>query len=210
MKSFKEYLTESTKVYEFKVKIAGEHQSDVATKIKAALGEFEISSCSAGKRTPIQERHSEFPEHRNVHMTVYDIATNYPCTSKQIQDKLCAIMNISHASVKVRSMAEEKEMMINHQYDKLSGQALGGTMQEPSDNSDLVGEKHKMNFLSSLTHERHQGTQVKGFNDEILARSVPGLAKEYRKEKQSTVEKAHRSPVAKRPDDIGAKAMESR
>ena len=55
MKSFKEYLTESKRVYEFKVKIAGNCPKDCASQIKTALSQFHVESCSAGKSTPIQE-----------------------------------------------------------------------------------------------------------------------------------------------------------
>ena len=68
-----------------------------------------------------------------------------------------------------------------------------------------------MNFLHELTKEKHQGTQIKGYNDELLASSVPGSAKEYRTStKESTVEKAHKSPVAKKPVDMVAKVIGAR
>lgn len=178
MKSFKEYLTESKKLYEFKVKIAGDTPKDCVQKIKAALGEFHVAVVSAGKTVPIQERHSEFPEHKNISMTVFDVTTNYPATNKQIQDKLAAVLNLSHASVKVKNLAEEKEDEINHQHDKRTGKAVIGADYEDSNNQDLVGEKYAMNFLQELHKEKHQGTQVKGYNDEILASGAPQHSKE--------------------------------
>jgi len=162
MKSFKEYLTESKKIYEFKVKIAAECPKDTVAKIKAALGEFHVSSVSAGKSVPIQERHSEFPEHKNINMTVFDVTTDYPATNKQIQDKLAAVLSLTHTSVKVKNLAEEKEDEINHQYDKRTGKAIVGTIQDPSDNSHLVGEKYMMDFLKELNQEKHTGTQYTG------------------------------------------------
>jgi hypothetical protein len=178
MKSFKEYLTESKKIYEFKVKIADDCGKDTAQKIKSALSEFHVGSVSAGKSVPIQERHSEFPEHKNISMTVFDITTNYPATNKQIQDKLAAVLSLSHNSIKVKNIAEEKEFEINHQHDQRTGKALGGTEQEPSDHQDLVGEKRVLSFLQELNKEKHQGTEVKGVNDELLAAGAPKHVKE--------------------------------
>jgi len=178
MKSFKDYLTESKKIYEFKVKIAGDCPKDCSAQLKAALAQFHVSSVSAGKSTPIQERQSEFPEHKNVGMTIFDVCTDYPATSLQLQDMVAAHLGVAHANVKVKSVAEEREHEINHAHDQRSGQALVGTDYEPSDNQDLVGEKHKMNFLKELGKERHQGTQVKGYNDEILSSGAPGPSKE--------------------------------
>ena len=178
MKSFKEYLTESKKIYEFKVKIAADCPKDTVTKIKAALGEFHVSSVSAGKSVPIQERHSEFPEHKNINMTVFDVTTDYPATNKQIQDKLAAVLSLAHTSVKVKNLEEEKEDEINHQHDRRTGKALVGTVQDPSDNSHLVGEKYMMDFLKELNQEKHTGTQYTGVNDEILAKGNPKHDKE--------------------------------
>ena len=61
MKSFTEYLTESKKVYEFKIKVAGECPKDCASQVKKALAQYKVEKCSAGKSTPIQETQEEFP-----------------------------------------------------------------------------------------------------------------------------------------------------
>jgi hypothetical protein len=178
MKSFKEYLTESKKIYEFKVKIAMDCGKETAQKIKGALGEFHVGSVSAGKSVPIQERHSEFPEHKNISMTVFDVATNYPATNQQIQDKLASVLSLPHNKIKVKNIAEEKEFEINHQHDQRTGKAIGGTEQEPSNHQDLVGDKRALSFLQELNREKHQGTEVKGYNDELLAASAPKHVKE--------------------------------
>jgi len=178
MKSFKDYLTESKKIYEFKVKIAGDCPEDCSAQIKGALAQFHVATVSAGKRTPIQERHSEFPEHKNCNMTVFDVTTNYPATSLQVQDLVAAGLGIVHNSVKVKSLAEEREHEINHANDQRTGEALIGTDYESSDNQDIVGEEYKMSFLKELGKEKHQGTQVNGYNDELLADSAPKHSKE--------------------------------
>jgi hypothetical protein len=133
---------------------------------------------SAGKSTPIQERQSEFPEHKNVGMTIFDVATDYPANSVQVRDIVAAHLGLAHANVKVKSFAEEREYEINHANDQRSGKALIGSKQDPSNHQSLVGEEHKMNFLKELNKEKHQGTQVKGFNDEILAAGAPKYSKE--------------------------------
>ena len=53
MKNFKEYITESTKVYPFKVKIAGDIPENFEKNMKSALSKFSVESMSKGKRTPI-------------------------------------------------------------------------------------------------------------------------------------------------------------
>ena len=202
MKSFKDYLTESKKIYEFKVKIAGDCPKDCASQIKLALAQFHPTGVSAGKRTPIQERHSEFPEHKNVNMTVFDVTTDYPATNRQLHDMLTSHLGMPASTIKVANMAEEHEHEINHANDKRTHTAVGGTEQEPSNHSDMVNDAYKMKFLQELGKEKHQGTQYKGINDEILADSVPGFAKEYRKEKQSTKESIHASRIGTKQNTL--------
>jgi hypothetical protein len=197
MKSFKEYLTESKKVYEFKVKIAGDCPTNCQAQIKSALAEFHVASVSPARRTPIQERHSEFPEHKNVHMTIFDVTTDYPANSVQVRERVASGLGLAQANVKVKTIGEESEHAINHEHDERTGEAILGTDYEASDNSDLVGEKHKMAFLADLNKDKHQGTHIKGINEKLLAGSVPGQAKEYRKEKDITVEKGTVSPMSK-------------
>jgi len=179
MKSFKEYLTESKRVYEFKVKVAGDHAKDAVEQLKAALSEFHVASVSAGRSTPIQERQTDFPEHKNTQMTVYEVTTDYPATSLQIRDRVAAGLGTTHNCIKVHSALEEQEYEINHQYDERTGEALIGKMQDPSDNSDLASESQKMNFLKDLNKQpRKTGEQITGYNDAILASAPPKHVKE--------------------------------
>jgi uncharacterized protein (DUF433 family) len=173
MKSYKQYLAESKKTYEFKVKIAGEHPDNAVEQLKGSLSQFHCNTVSKGMTTPIQERHSEFPEHVNIGMTIYDVTTDYPATAMQIRDMVATGLGITHSHVVVRNMAEEMEHAINHQYDEISGEAIGGTMQEPSDHSNMINDTYKYNLLKELGKEKHQGTQITGINDQLLAKKAP-------------------------------------
>jgi len=168
MKSFKNYLTESKKIYEFKVKIAGECPKDCGQQIKAALAEFHVSGVSAPRRTPIQERHGEFPEHKNIQMTIFDVTLDYPANSMQVRERIASGLGMGQANVKVKTLGEEAEHVINHQHDQPTGEAIIGTDYEPDDNSNMYGEKYNMGFLKELSKDKHAGTEVKGVNDKLF------------------------------------------
>lgn len=174
MKSFKEYLTESKKTYDFKVKIAGDCPKDCATKIKEALAMYDITSCSAGSRAPIQENQTDFPELKNVGVTVYDICLNYPTTSREVRACVAEKLNFTESSIKVRNPAEEAEVELNHEHDEATGEAL---LEKPEleeiDGQKLVGDKHVMSMLKELNKHKTTGTQVKGTNDKLLAKKAP-------------------------------------
>jgi len=191
MKSFKDYLTESVKIYEFKVKIAGECPKDCASKLKSALAQFHVQSCSAGKSTPIQERQSEFPEHKNVATTVFDVVTSYPATSLQVRDMVSERLGIPSANIRVRNLQEELEDEINHQHDKRTHKAVIGTDYEPSNHQDLVGDKRKMNFLQELNKDKKSMEQYTGVNDELFSKT--GNSK--KQPEMSTEAKAGKSVV---------------
>jgi len=204
MKSFKEYLTESKKTYEFKVKIGGTCPKNCAEQVKAALAQFHVESCSAGKGVPIQEHHAEFPEHKNIEMTIFEVCTSYPATSLQIRDKVAEALNIAHSLVKVKTPADEKEHAINHAHDHKSGKATLGTDYEASNHQDLVGEKHMMSFLKELSKEdRKLGKEVEGSNEKLF----PKTGKVKTQTEESIKEKASHSPVAKRPEDVVKKVF---
>jgi len=174
MKSFKEYLIESKQTYEFKVKIAGECPSDCTSKIKSALTKFQVESCSSGKRTPIQETQADFPEQKNVEVTVFDVCTAYPATSLEIRDLVAEHCNILLSCIKVRNLKEQEEEALNHANDELSGEALLEKSElEDTDGQKLVGEKQKMNLLKELGKNKKTLTQYKGVNDKILAKKAP-------------------------------------
>ena len=177
MKSFKEYLMESKKVYEFKVKIAGDHK-DASKQLKQRLASLGVESVSAGKRLPIAEMHIDFPAHTNTNVTIFDVTLAYPATTAQVCAEVCGALNCNANAVVVRNLKEEAENEINHAHDKKSGEALLGKDHEAGGAQDQVGEKQKMSLLKELSKNRAELTQYKGVNDEILAKSNPASKSE--------------------------------
>jgi hypothetical protein len=168
MKSFKEYLTESKKIYEFKVKIAGECPKDCQAQIKAALAEFHVASVSAARRTPINPHYADFPDHKNIRMTIFDVTTDYPANSMQVRERVASGLGMAQANVKVKTIGEEHEYEINHAHDERTGEAIIGTDYEPSTNGHLYGEKYNLSFLKELGKEKHAGKEIKGINEKLF------------------------------------------
>lgn len=172
MKSFKEYLTESKKVYEFKIKLAHEVEN-ASEKIKQALSKYNVESCKEGKRTPIQETQVDFPEHKNISVSVFDVSTSYPANSAQVRAALAETLGLTETCIKVRTPGEESECALNHANDEKSGDALLGKDYTAEDNQSTVGNARAMELLKELSKVRHELEQYKGVNDQLLASSVP-------------------------------------
>ena len=157
MKSFKDYLTESKKVYEFKVKIAGDLPQGFDKALKTALSQFSVESISKSKRTPIQESPIDFPGIKHAEVTLFSVGLSYPTTSPIVKAAITNILRIEESRVLVRTNGEEAEAAMNAE-SMLAPDgkvAILGTDYEASDNQDLVGEKHKLSFLKDLGKSKH-------------------------------------------------------
>lgn len=166
MKSFKHYLFESKKIYEFKLKIVGDHTKDDAPeKIKSALVQYNATRVSS-KSTPIQETQVDFPDQKNVAITIFDITTDYPATNDQISSAVSAALSTPIANIRVRNTHEEAEEIYNKQFSEKSGKALLGTDYKDECNQSIAGEQQKMSFLASL--KNLELDQYTGVNDELF------------------------------------------
>ena len=109
MSNFKHYLTEATKTYEYKVKIAVQVSDDFATRMETACQKFEVQKLSAGKKTPIQSLPLDFPTLKNESVTIYDLQTSYPVAVRELKEYIADYMKISPACVVVRTPGEPTE-----------------------------------------------------------------------------------------------------
>lgn len=173
MKPLKEYMAASKKIYEFKIKVVGEQKECAVAKLNDAFASFDIISCSAGARSPIQENQIDFPDHKNSNATVFDISLNYPATSLQVRNLVAEALNVTQGEIVIRSTLEQLEYEINHAYDEISDEALLGAPYEKSNNQDCVGEKHTMSLLKELGKTKHAGTIYKKVNEKLLAKKAP-------------------------------------
>ena len=153
MTSFKEYLAESKKTYPFRVKVAGEIQKDLASRVKEALAKYDCKKVGASKRTPIQETHIDFPELKNIEVNTFEIELNYPTTSFVLRNELSEKLNISQALIKVRNPVEEAEAEMNHAHMLAPGQGeslLEKDYETNADGQKIVGQDHVTSFLKEL------------------------------------------------------------
>lgn len=177
MSLLKQYIAESVKTYNFKVKIAGDLNEDTVEKMNAALKKYDCDGVGKGKRTPIQETPLEFPEMKNTHVTIFDINCRYPVTSHVLTQYLAEKLAMSASCIRVRNPGEEAEVELNSlaigRVGKSSTEAVLNQPYEKSDNQNLVGDKRNIDFLKELSQFKHEGEVYKGVNDELLAKNAP-------------------------------------
>jgi hypothetical protein len=109
MKSFIEHLTESEKVYEFKIRVAGELPEGFDDKLEMILKKYDLVSLSSGTRTPIQLTPYHFPRVQNVEVYTFDAEVRYPITSPILQSYISDCCGISKTHLVVTSALEPFE-----------------------------------------------------------------------------------------------------
>lgn len=170
MKSFTEYLTESTKTYSFKLKVAGDLCDDVQQKLSDALQKFSVVNLSKGKSTPIREVALDFPELENVGVTVWEVEIRYPTTQKVLEEYIASAINTPLHCVKVRNLNEPLEQYQENMTDE-TREVLNKPELEDVNGQELVGQKRATGLLKDIVNAKYE--QYKGVNDDLLANSLP-------------------------------------
>lgn len=156
MKSFVDILTESKKVYPFKIGVAGELPEEFADRLETALQKFEVVKMGAGKKTPIQERPLDFPQLQNTEVTYYEVEVNYPTTTQVLQEYLGKCCNINQSHIIVRNPEERQEEYQEKPEDNtyetlITTEELGGESSQGD-----VGGNRVMDLLKELETARKE------------------------------------------------------
>ena len=109
MSTFKDYLTEATKSYDYKIKVAGDPKEIDKNALETALQKFDLAKMSAGKSTPIQSLPLDFPALSNEQVTIFDVSTNYPESPRVMHEYLSDILRIPATHIVVRKPGEPTE-----------------------------------------------------------------------------------------------------
>ena len=85
MKNFRDYLVESERTYNYRIKCVGDMPTDFFKRLEEKLAQFDIVSISSPKATPIQAKPADFPTHENDKVTSVDVKFRYPAIEPQIK-----------------------------------------------------------------------------------------------------------------------------
>jgi hypothetical protein len=85
MKTFAQYLTESEKTFDYRIKIVGDLPGDFVKEFKVRLKKFDPVSIGDVKTTPILAKPKDFPAFNNQAVNMMDVVFRYPAIPPQIQ-----------------------------------------------------------------------------------------------------------------------------
>jgi hypothetical protein len=152
MKTFKEYLSESKKQYDFRVKIAGEVDAVKEAALKSSLEKYVVSGFKKVAKTPIQELPLDFPQVRNCEVNIYEVTLDYPTTQNELTEYLSTELGVSKQRLAVRRPGEPSE-----EYQEPAEQREGALLNDPDYKEagnpqfeDYYGDKYNSGFVKEL------------------------------------------------------------
>jgi hypothetical protein len=101
MKNFLNYLEQSQKTYEFRIKIANTDPAEKLTMLESALDAYGLESLSKPKRLPLKESDVDFPNHGTVELYLMDAVLTYPCNEYQLRTIIAERAGIAQANIVV-------------------------------------------------------------------------------------------------------------
>ena len=85
MKPLAQYLAESERTYDYRIKICGDVTSEFVRQLKSKLDQFAPVKMSDIKTTPIQVIPTDFPNYKNEKVSMFDVSFRYPAIEPQIK-----------------------------------------------------------------------------------------------------------------------------
>jgi len=85
MKTFHQYLAESSRTYDYRIKVLGEVPPEFLKQLEEKMAQFDIVSMSRPKTTPVQKLQKDFPGAENQSVTFMDVSFRYPAIEPQIK-----------------------------------------------------------------------------------------------------------------------------
>ena len=202
MSTFTQYLAESTKSYDYKIKIVGASKDIDKNALETALKKFDLANMSAGKTTPIMTQPLDFPALSNEQVTIFDVTTNYPTTSREMKEYLSDIMRIPATHIVVRKPNEPTEEY-QAQMDVAKKSEYANKLHDieykdaPKVNAeDFHSTKANMSLLKELLKDR----EANALNMEVgKDNKTQELQSNEEESKPSPIQAAHKGPVKGNP-----------
>ena len=197
MSTFKDYLTESTKSYDYKIKIAGEPKDIDKNALETALQKFDLASMSAGKSTPIMTLPLDFPRLSNEQVTIFDVTTNYPESPRVMHEYLSDLLRIPMTHIVVKKPGEpseeyQDEMQVAKKSEYANKLHDIEYKDAPKVNADEhTGDKYNMGLLKELLKDREVNKDAPKEKENTMSKEEES--------KPSPIQAAHDGPVKGNP-----------
>jgi hypothetical protein len=169
--SFQNYIYNSHKLYEFRVRLANcDCNKDLIEAIKNALDAYEVETMTAPKRLPIQE-HRDFGKMGPCEVHHIDVALNYPVITEQVRQLIINRAGVPSHQVCVYTLHQSAQEDLVQE--TINAQGDGGPIIDNPELSapaqgDIAGQKRVDSLLKELSkHSLNKAFDVNGTDTTI-------------------------------------------
>lgn len=164
MKHLKEYLAESTKKYDFRIKIAGEVSSAQEDLMKALLEKFKINEFKKVGKTPIQQLPLDFPKINHAEVNIFEVILDYPSTPQELTEYISSKLKIPLENLVVRRQFEPTEEYQQSVEPRKEALLLDPKYKEATNHKfeDYYGDKYNAKFVKELAAQLKDQRQQRG------------------------------------------------
>ena len=149
MKTFIEFLNESVKNYQFRIKVAGTLSNDQIDKMELCLDKWGLLSLTKPKVTPIQKHPQDFPNIKDSEVSIVEVVLEYPATPAELIARISEYCGCVSDRIRVYNEGDpveaEREEAVEKENEEYEVQL---TAPYPKGDSDhQYGDKFVKNFL---------------------------------------------------------------
>jgi len=160
MKKFAQYLAESEKTFDYRIKIVGDLPAGFVKEFKDKLKKFDPKSIGDVKTTPIQSQPEGFAGHINQPVNIMDVSFRYPATPPQIQQMVRLLgMDEDRVAINERHWAEgmDQELLgISEQgQDLLNTPYPAPDAEQRALKKDYAADAHEKQVVKNSAAEAH-------------------------------------------------------
>lgn len=158
MKTFREYLVESVKEWNFRIKIGGQDDAPDADLLETIFEKYGLKSLSAFKKTPIQEHPVDFYNLKNSDVYIADASFDYPVTANELFYYIQEQTDILGGQLVVVSATDKEEIAREETIKKGETvyQPLLGSEYDASDHPIEYGSEYNQSMLSELETRKYE------------------------------------------------------
>ena len=163
MKSFTEFLTESTKQYNFRIKVAGTLSDEQVDRLEAAMEKWGLQSINKPKVTPIQKHPVDFTNLKEIEVSIMDMTLDYPATPQEIIARMAEYCTVNPDHIKVYNGDDPNQAELEAKAEEAEEYEVQLTAPYPKSEKNLpAGDKFVQKFLKD--QKRKPAFKIAGGN----------------------------------------------
>lgn len=153
MKTFRHYLAESARTYNYTIKVLGDCDDKFWTMFKHNLSKFDPVKLEEPKSTPVQKNPYGFPDAENESVHIMKVEFRYPATEPMIQQCAqasgCQINRVRVLTTDFADSVDASNEKIQNQYDTSKDKALL-TQEVMADDGKQASQDYANQYLDKV------------------------------------------------------------